>query len=58
LQFLSAHVDLYAEHADLIKATSRQLVRSEHPSQVRRFLKRAESIDLEVLGRMKKDLNL
>ncbi len=58
LQFLSAHVELYAAHADLIKATSNQLVRSEHPSQVRRFLKRAESIDLEVLARMKKVLNL
>lgn len=58
LQFLSAHVELYAAHADIIKATSNQLVRSEHPSQVRRFLKRAESIDIEVLGRMKKVLNL
>ncbi len=58
LQFLLAHVDLYAANADIIKATSHQLVRSEHPSQVRRFLKRAESIDLEVLSRMKKVLNL
>lgn len=58
LQFLAAHPELYAENGDIIQATADQLVRTEHSSQVRRFLKRAESIDLELLSRMKKSLRI